>query len=73
MQSVANWITRAKWLLIFGLIVWGAFFWTTGYTECRAEGHNNVACGISALFIAFFDVIVRVLVAVYQFFSWVLP
>jgi hypothetical protein len=73
MQSVADWITRAKWFLIFVLLVWGTFFLPAAYTECRAEGHNNVACGISALFIAFFDVIVRVLVTVYHFFSWVLP
>ena len=46
MQSVANWVTRAKWFLIFALLVWGAFFWASGYTECRAEGNNNVACGV---------------------------
>lgn len=73
MQSVANWVTRAKWFLIFALLVWGAFFWATGYTECRAEGHNNVACGVAALFLASLDVILRVLVAVISFLGWVLP
>lgn len=73
MQSAANWITRAKWLLIFALLVWGAFYWTTGYADCRAEGHNNVACGVMALFAAYFNVAVQVLVAVISFLGWVLP
>jgi hypothetical protein len=73
MQSVANWVTRTKWFLIFALLVWGAFFWATGYTECRAEGHNNVACDVAALFLAWLGVILHILAAVIAFFSWSLP
>lgn len=73
MQSVANWVTRAKWFLIFALLVWGAFFWATGYTECRAAGHNNVACGVASLFVAYVGVLLHVLATVFWFFSWLLP
>ena len=73
MQSVANWITRAKWLLIFVLFVWGLYFLPTAYADCRAEGHNNVGCGVLAVLSAYFSVLLYALAAVTAFLSWVLP
>jgi hypothetical protein len=73
MQSVANWITRVKWLLIFALIIWGLSFLPGAYAECRAAGHNNIGCGVLAVLSAYFSVIVYSLAAVTMFLSWVLP
>ena len=73
MQSIPVWLTRAKWLLIFAFLVCGAFFWVSGYAECRADGHNNVVCGVAALFAAYLGVIFHILIAVISFLGWVLP
>jgi hypothetical protein len=73
MQAVANWIARAKWLLIFALIVWGLHFLPGAYADCRAAGHNNVGCGVVAAFTAYFSVLIYGVAAVIAFLHWVLP
>jgi hypothetical protein len=73
MLSVANWITRAKWLLIFALVLWGLYFLPAAYTECRAAGHTNVGCGLLAALTAYFSVLMYGVATVIAFLSWVLP
>ena len=73
MQPVSRWITRAKWLLVFALLIWGAYFFPTAYADCRAAGHNNVGCAGVALLTAYFSVLFHGVAAVTAFLAWVLP
>lgn len=73
MALIAKWRAWIKWSFMFGLVVWGAFFAATAYTQCRLEGTANLACGLTALITGYFSVLFSVFVAVLSFFSWVLP
>lgn len=73
MASIAIWASRIKWGLILALVVWGAFFATTAYGQCRLEGTDNLTCGVAAVFTGYVGVVLNLIVALVSFFSWLLP